>query len=368
MNVIIQIAQASWSLFVEAAPYLFLGVLVAGLMYLFLAPETIAKHLNSGRVSSVFKAALLGIPLPLCSCGVLPAAASLRKQGANRGATAAFLISTPESGVDSIAITYALLDPLMTLIRPVSAFLTAFAAGIMENLFSWQEKEKMPLQIDLSCRVDGCCDGQDCPPKDHRNHHNIGQKLWRGIQYGFFDLYRELSGWIFVGFVAAGAITLLLPQDLGSRYLGGGFTTMLVMLAAGIPTYICATASTPVAAALILKGVSPGAALVFLLAGPATNVASLTVLTGVLGKRGVLLYLGSIATFAVLFGLATDWLYGFLGISLQTRLATAVRELLPSWFHLGTALLLAGLMLLFFLRRIVLFSNSRIKSNPQCFS
>jgi uncharacterized membrane protein YraQ (UPF0718 family) len=368
MYVIVQIAQASWSLFVEAAPYLFLGVLVAGLMYLFLAPETIAKHLNSGRISSVFKAALLGIPLPLCSCGVLPAAASLRKQGANRGATAAFLISTPESGVDSIAITYALLDPLMTLIRPVSAFLTAFAAGIMENLFSWQEKEDIPMQIDPSCRVDGCCDGQDCPPKDHRNHHSIGQKLWSGLQYGFFDLYRELSGWIFVGFVAAGAITLLLPQDLSSRYLGGGFITMLVMLAAGIPTYICATASTPIAAALILKGVSPGAALVFLLAGPATNVASLTVLTRVLGKRGVLLYLGSIATFAVLLGLATDWLYGFLGISLQTRLANAVTELLPSWLHLGTALLLAGLMLLFFFRRVVFFSNSRIKSNPQCSS
>ena len=130
MNVIIQIAQVSWNLFVEAAPYLFLGVLVAGLMYLFLSPQTIAKHLNRGRIRSVFKAALLGIPLPLCSCSVLPAAASLRKQGANRGATAAFLISTPESGVDSIAITYALLDPFMTLIRPISAFLTAFAAGI----------------------------------------------------------------------------------------------------------------------------------------------------------------------------------------------------------------------------------------------
>jgi len=114
MTVLVQIAQASWDLFVEAAPYLIFGVLVAGLMHLFLAPETIAKHLNSGRVRSVFKAALLGIPLPLCSCGVLPAAASLRKQGANRGATAAFLIATPESGVDSIAITYALLDPLMT--------------------------------------------------------------------------------------------------------------------------------------------------------------------------------------------------------------------------------------------------------------
>ncbi len=366
MNVFVEIAQASWNLFVEAAPYLFLGVFVAGLVYLFLSPETIAKHLNAGRIGSVFKAALLGIPLPLCSCGVLPAAASLRKQGANRGATAAFLISTPESGVDSIAITYALLDPLMTVIRPVSAFLTAFAAGITENLLSYQDKEQKYLQPDLSCRVDGCCDGQSCPPEDHKSHHSMGQKLWSGFHYSFFDLYRELSGWIVLGFIAAGTITLWLPQDLTGRYLGGGLATMLLMLAVGIPTYICATASTPVAAALIMKGVSPGAALVFLLAGPATNLASLTVLTKVLGKRGVMIYLGSIATVSVLLGLATDWLYGFLGISFQARLATGASELLPGWLHFGTALILAGLMCFFFLRGTVTFLSSRIKPSAPC--
>jgi hypothetical protein len=361
MNIVFQIALASWILFVAAAPYLILGVLVAGLMYLFLAPETIAKHLHSGRVRSVFKAALLGIPLPLCSCGVLPAAVSLKRQGANRGATAAFLIATPESGVDSIAITYALLDPLMTVIRPVAAFITAFAAGTMENFFAGEEEQQISVQSDLSCRVDGCCDGQNCPPEEHSNHHSMVRKLWSGIHYGFFDLYRELSGWIVVGFILAGAIALWLPQDLTSRYLGGGFVTMLIMLAAGIPTYICATASTPVAAALIMKGVSPGAALVFLLAGPATNFASLTVLSKVLGRRGVIVYLGSIAAFSVLLGLATDWLYSFLGISLQARLATATSELLPTWLHLGTALLLAGLTLFFFLRGIVHFTNAKIK-------
>jgi uncharacterized membrane protein YraQ (UPF0718 family) len=365
MNIIGQILLTSWGLFVEAAPYLFFGVLVAGLMYLFLGPETIAKHLHRGKISSVFKAALLGIPLPLCSCGVLPAAASLRKQGANKGATAAFLISTPESGVDSIAITYALLDPLMTIIRPLAAFFTAFAAGIMENLFGWQngENDLLPV-VDPACRVDGCCDGQNCPPEEHNKHHTLLQKMWRGINYGFFNLYRELSGWIFAGFLVAGAITLWLPQDFTSRYLGGGFITMLFMLAAGIPTYICATASTPVAAALVLKGVSPGAALVFLLAGPATNVASLTVLTRVLGRRGVVIYLGSIAIFAVLFGLATDWLYAFLGIALQTRLTTSTSELLPGWLHLTIAAVLAVLMLSFFVRSSYLFFRSKIKANP----
>ena len=366
MTALGQILQASWDLFLEAAPYLFLGILVAGLMYLFLDPRTIAKHLNRGRISSVFKAALLGIPLPLCSCGVLPAAASLRKQGANKGATAAFLISTPESGVDSIALTYALLDPLMTLIRPLAAFITAFAAGIMENLLGWEDREKdVPPALDLACRVDGCCDGQNCPPEEHKKHHTLTEKLVEGVKYGFFDLYRELGGWIFAGFLVAGVITLWLPQNLATRYLGGGFLTMLFMLAAGIPTYICATASTPVAAALILKGVSPGAALVFLLAGPATNVASLTVLTRVLGRRGVVIYLGSIAIFAVLFGLATDWLYAFLGISLQSKLVTSPGELLPSWLHLILALLLAILMLFFFVRSIVAFLRAKINQIPQ---
>jgi uncharacterized membrane protein YraQ (UPF0718 family) len=256
----------------------------------------------------------------------------------------------------------------MTLIRPIAAFLTAFAAGITENLLSWQDEAQVSLQPDLSCRVDGCCDGLNCPTEDHRNHHSMGRKLWSGIHYGFFELYRELSGWIVVGFIVAGTITLWLPQDLAGRYLGGGFGTMLLMLAVGIPTYICATASTPVAAALVIKGVSPGAALVFLLAGPATNLASLTVLTKVLGKRGVIIYLGSIALFSVLLGLATDWLYGFLGTSLQTKLAATTGELLPGWLHLGTALLLAGLMLFFFLRGAVAFLNSKMKSSAQCCS
>ena len=361
-----QILQTSWELFLEAAPYLFFGILVAGLMYLFLSPAIIAKHLKRGRITSVFKAALLGIPLPLCSCGVLPAAASLRKQGANKGATAAFLISTPESGVDSIALTYALLDPLMTLIRPLAAFITAFAAGIMENLFGWGERDKgLPPVVDLSCRVDGCCDGQNCPPEEHSKHHTLLEKLRKGFSYGFFDLYRDLCGWILAGFLVAGVINLWLPQDLTSKYLGGGFITMLFMLAAGIPTYICATASTPVAAALILKGVSPGGALVFLLAGPATNVASLTVLTKVLGRRGVVIYLGSIAIFAVLFGLATDWLYAFLGISLQAKLVTSTSELLPAWLHLVLALFLAILMLVFFVRTIISFFRSKFNQIPQ---
>jgi uncharacterized membrane protein YraQ (UPF0718 family) len=366
MEVLVEILKVSWSLFVEAAPYLVLGMAVAGLIYLFLSPATIVKHLRKGRVRSVIKAALLGIPLPLCSCGVIPAAASLREQGANRGATSAFLIATPESGVDSIAVTYALLDPLMTIIRPVAAFFTAFVAGLSENLFFWEGTEKVRSLLQMPCRVDGCCDGTDCPPEVHRGHHTLVRRVWTGVKYGFFDLYRDLVGWMAAGFIVAGAVTLWLPPDLTGRYLGGGLMSMLLMLAAGIPTYICATASTPVAAALMLKGVSPGAALVFLLSGPATNVASITVLFRILGKRGVFVYLGSISIVTVLLGLVTDRLYALLGVS--PHLSAAVpRELLPDGLHLAAALLLACLALLFLLQRVAaMLQPSGKTSCPNC--
>ena len=217
----------------------------------------------------------------------------------------------------------------MTVARPVVAFITAAAAGIAENLFSYRQKsESIPL--DLSCPVDGCCDGNDCPPEEHNRHHSISDKIRAGFGYAFGDLWNDIAGWFFMGLLLAGIITVLIPDDLLSRYLGSGLSAMLLMLAVGIPLYICATASTPIAAALILKGVSPGAALVFLLAGPATNLASLTVLIGTLGKRATALYLASIAVCSVLFGLVVDQIYTYWGISPQAMVGQA-SEVVPPW-------------------------------------
>jgi hypothetical protein len=272
---------------------------------------------------------------------VLPAAASLRKQGANKGATTAFLISTPESGVDSIAITYALLDPVMTVIRPVAAFLTAMSAGFAENLFFWKQN-KEEIVVDLSCPVDNCCDGVDCPDEIHKNHHTFFEKLVSGVRFGYKDVWGDIVGWFFIGVFLAGLITTLVPDDLMATLLGGGLSSMLVMLVVGIPLYICATASTPVAAALIMKGVSPGAALVFLLVGPATNVTSLSVLTGMLGKKSTLMYLTILSTCAVLFGLGVDAFYQLLGISPQAIIGEA-SELVPESVKLIAAVLLLGL-------------------------
>lgn len=263
---------------------------------------------------------------------------SLRKQGANKGAVTSFLISTPESGVDSIAITYALLDPLMTVMRPVAAFFTAAVAGIAEN---WQLKQTAarPILADLTCPVDGCCDGVNCSPENHRRHHSFFEKLFSGLRYAFFDFWNDLAGYFFMGLLLAGLITALVPDHFFATYVGSGLSAMLIMLAAGIPLYVCATASTPIAAALILKGVSPGAALVFLLVGPATNMAALTVLVGTLGRRSTVIYLAAIAVCAVLFGLVVDQLYGWLNISPQAIVGQAA-ETIPRWLALMASMIL----------------------------
>jgi len=316
-----------------------LGILVAGILRVVLNPTTIFNHLGRGRFSSVIKAAFFGVPLPLCSCGVLPAAASLKKQGANKGATSAFLISTPESGVDSIAITYALLDPIMTVVRPIAAFVTAMAAGFLENIIEQPQKVEEHKK-DLSCPIDNCCDGIDCDPREHRNHHSLMEKVTAGIKFGIVDVWGDIVIWFFAGLVIAGVITALIPDELMTKYLGGGIHSMLIMLVVGVPLYICATASTPVAAALILKGVSPGAALVFLLAGPATNVTSLSVLYGILGRKSAFRYLAVLSLFAVLFGLAVDQIYRFSGIVPQAVIGEA-SEVVPYFVkQLGAIFLL----------------------------
>jgi uncharacterized membrane protein YraQ (UPF0718 family) len=330
--------REAWYLLLDSSVYILFGLLVSGLVRVFLSPHSIAKHFSKGKISSVFKAALLGIPLPLCSCGVLPAAVGLRKQGANKGATAAFLISTPESGIDSVAVSYALLDPFLTVSRPVAAFTTAVAAGVTENMTSGSQDA--PTQVpDLSCPVDGCCDGSECPPDEHKQHHSFFERMIAGLRFSLTDVWGDMAGWFFLGLVLAGMIGALIPPEVMTRYLGGGLSSMLIMLALGIPLYTCATASTPIAAALILKGVSPGAALVFLLAGPATNITSLTVLFGILGKKAAVIYLTTIAGFSVAFGLLLDAVYRFFSISPQTVVGKA-GEMIPLWAQWGGAVFL----------------------------
>lgn len=251
------------------------------------------------------------------------------------------MISTPESGVDSMAVTYALLDPIMTVARPVAAFFSACFAGIMENLLEKDENPASSTKPDLSCPVDSCCSGEECPPEEHAAHHSFIEKVVTGLKYGVTEVWADLAGWFLLGLLIAGIITVFVPKELLSSHLGGGLSSMMLMLAVGIPIYICATASTPVAAALIIKGASPGSALVFLMAGPATNVTSLSVVVGILGKRGTVIYLASIAFCAVIAGLLLDAIYIYFGISAAATAGEA-SKILPYWLRfVGGVTLLA---------------------------
>jgi len=336
--------EACWTTLTAMAPYIGFGFLTAGLLHIFVNTHTIVTYLGKGRIKSVLYAALFGIPLPLCSCGVLPTAAGLKKQGATNGAALAFLISTPETGVDSLAVTYALLDPLMMVFRPLAAFVTAVTAGLTENLFGRTgSRQSSTVAPDRACKVDNCCDGANYPPAAHRRHHTLAEKLRAALQYGFGEILDDLAGWLLLGIAIAGAIHVLLPEQIISTYLHGGVPSMLLMLVVGIPFYICATSSTPIAAALILKGVSPGAALVFLLAGPATNAATISVVYGLFKKRATAIYLGSIAVCSMLMGLLLDQLYARFGVEARAAAGRAA-ELLPPWVSVLSAVLLLGLI------------------------
>lgn len=329
--------KESWSLLLDSSVYMLLGILIAGLLKVFLDPSTVARHLGPGRFTSVIKAALIGVPLPLCSCGVLPAAVSLKKQGANKGAITAFLISTPESGIDSIAVSYALLDPIMTIVRPVVAFITAVIAGSLENLIhppAHHNQKTAPSLI-------GPPMATNLPPTFGKQE-GLLVKVIDGFRHALFDVWNDIAVWFLSGLLIAGLIMALIPDEFMTTWLNGGVTSMFVMLTVGIPLYICATASTPVAAALILKGVSPGAALVFLLVGPATNITSLSVLVGMLGKKSTIRYLLVLSCCAILFGLAVDELYRSLGISPGAVIGEA-SELVPQGIKIAGAVLLLTL-------------------------
>lgn len=273
------------------APYLLLGFLVAGLLHAFVPRRFYARCLSGNGFRPVAAAALFGIPLPLCSCGVIPTAMSIYRQGASRAATVSFLIATPQTGVDSILATGALLGVPFALLRPLAAFVTALAGG-------WLTGRLLPSALAAAAG-----DGDAEPAR-----RSLGGRCREALRYGFVDMIQDIGRWLVVGLLVAGAITVLLPDDLFAAFDGRPLLGMAAVLLLSAPMYLCATGSIPVAAALMLKGLSPGAALVLLMAGPATNMAAMLVIGKVLGRRTLWLYLASIAAGAVGFGLAIDYL------------------------------------------------------------
>lgn len=304
LNMIWRIIYESWGVLREMAPYLLFGFLVAGLLAMVVKQSLVEKHLGGSGFLSVLKAAVFGVPLPLCSCGVIPVGASLRRQGAGRGATGSFLISTPQTGVDSVLVTLSLLGPIFAVVRPLAALLTGVIGGALINLGAEKGKASGPDKAAGVCESDGCKDGCALPAEEGK-----AGKLAGALKYGFGTLPQDIGKALLVGLLAAGVISALTPDDFFASLMGGGILAMLVMMLVGLPLYVCATASVPIAAALIAKGVSPGAALVFLMTGPATNAATFTTIWRIMGKRATAIYMATVAGGAITAGFALDYIF-----------------------------------------------------------
>ena len=265
------------------SPYLLLGFLIAGILHVFVPKRFYAKYLSRDNKLSVLWAALLGIPLPLCSCGVIPTAVGLKNEGASKGAVASFLIATPQTGIDSILATFSLMGLGFAIVRPVAALVSGICGGFLVNRFVKADEGEYVSEV--SCKVEG------------------GNRLWRVLKYAYFDMIQDIGLRLVIGLLVAALINVAVPDEFFLSFGSQPLLQMLVILAVAVPMYICSTGSIPVAAALMMKGLSPGAALVMLMAGPAVNIASILVVKKSMGSRFTWIYLLTIVGFSILFGL-----------------------------------------------------------------
>jgi hypothetical protein len=389
---LVAILREVWTLWLEMGIYLVFGFAIAGILSRILKTEFIARHLGPNSLGSIAKASLIGVPLPLCSCGVVPVALSLHQRGASRSATVAFLISTPETGADSILVTYALLGPVFAIVRPIAAFLNGLLGGAMVAIAESNGKKMQRDQSDcgsdsasevvrfasltstLRCAdatshtaaaiADGpgaaispsaaaIADGPDAsqpapqPASQPTQRVSLLRNAALAFRYGFMDFPREIAGWLVFGIILAGILAHFLPKDFMSLHLGSGFKAMAVMALIGIPLYICSTASVPVVSMMVMHGgLSAGAALVFLICGPATNAASLMMIIKTLGRKTAALYLTSIVITAFACGYLLDLLYTSAGTSLGRQAEHMHEKMAPGWLAgagaAGLALVVLG--------------------------
>ncbi|NKB25920.1 MAG: SO_0444 family Cu/Zn efflux transporter [Kiritimatiellae bacterium] len=323
----IDVALEIWNTLGAMAPYLLFGFFVAGVLSVWVSSETVSRHLGQGQFLPILKSTLIGIPLPLCSCAVIPVSVSLRKQGASRGATLSFLISTPQTGVDSLFVTYSLLGIVFTMFRGVAAFVSGLIGGAVVSVID----SKTPNASEpLSEAVHDCC----CSEKMIKN------KVWHSLQHGFVSLPREMALPLLAGLLMAALITVCIPEDFFAGAVGSGVGTKWIMMLMGIPMYVCATASVPIAAAFVSAGVSPGAALVFLMTGPATNAATLTTIWKLMGKRFGFIYLMVVGMTALVNGIILDQIY----MPQVASKFSEAHEMFPSWVKGVSAIVLTVLL------------------------
>ena len=283
----------------EMSPYLLLGFLLAGLMHAFIPQKYYSKYLSKPNLKSVVNATLFGIPLPLCSCGVIPTAMSLRKEGASKGAATSFLIATPQTGVDSIIATSSLMGLPFAIIRPIAALITAIFGGTLVNKLdnNTEEHHSEHHEHEHEC---------ECHHEHQEHHATFFQKVKSALQYGYVEMMEDIGKWLIVGLIVAGLITVFVPAEAFKVFHENTILSMLLVLTIAVPMYVCATGSIPIAVALIMKGLTPGAGLVLLMAGPACNMASMLVVKKVMGTKTLVIYLASIIIGSIIFGAAID--------------------------------------------------------------
>ena len=320
---ITKILSGIWCVLNEMSPYLLFGFLMAGVLSVLISRDFVEQHLGGHGLKAIFKASMLGVPMPLCSCSVIPVAAGLRKHGASKGATASFLASTPQTGVDSIAVTYSLLGGAFTLFRVAVAFITGLLCGTMVETFA-KANDEPGVEDEDHC---SCCSAAA----------KSKSPLRRILQYGFLELPKDIGRPLLIGILVSAILGALVPENYFADRLSSGIITMLVMLAIGTPIYVCSTASIPIAMALMQMGVSPGAALVFLISGPATNAATLSTMWKMIGRRSTVIYLSSLFICALGAGL----LFDALPFAAQTTEQAHMHDVSGGWFKIAcTAILL----------------------------
>lgn len=330
--------QATWDIFLQMSPYLLLGFLFAGILNVVISKKRVSKHLGKPGIWSAVKASILGVPLPLCSCGVIPTGISFHNNGASKGATNSFLISTPQTGFDSILMTFSMMNIYWAVFRPIVAFTTGILGGIATD-------KMMPVQHEE--KTVNAHQTKEVKPK---------QWLKSIFTYAFIDFLGDISRQLLLGILIAVVITVFVPQSLFTEYLSYPFLNMLIILIASIPLYVCATGSVPIGAALLVAGVSPGAVLVFLMAGPATNAATITVLWKSMGKKATLIYLGSIVIGALGFGLLIDYVLPTSFFINDLAIISHNHGGDQLWFATACSILLIGLIIYVELKK--LFPNT----------
>lgn len=344
MEYIIKFGSELVEILLEMSPYLLLGFFFAGIMHLVIPEGKVMKYLGGSNFTSVLNASLIGVPLPLCSCGVIPTGISFYRHGASKASTVSFLISTPQTGIDSIMVTWSMLGLPFAIIRPVIAFITGLFGGLLTKKF----------QKDDDPQIQKTGNGNNVQP--------VGLLSWikELFRYPFVVFMQDISKWLVTGILIAALISVLIPDNFFANSLPGNFAGMLLMLILAIPVYICATASVPIAAVLIMKGLSPGAALVLLMAGPATNAATITMIAKTMGIRTLFSYLAAIITGAIAAGSVIDYLLPARWFELSSHAAHAGHnhEILPLWLKAGSAILLSVFIVNALIRRYLIRKTS----------